>query len=83
MTSVVMVRCVMSRCTKKNCPMQYGTVSIDCDIKDCSWRTEDAVWVKVVRCKECVHNGEFTDCPLNGYAKTDDSFCSYGEREGE
>lgn len=39
--------------------------------------------VGVVRCKECVHNGEYTDCPLNGYAKTDDSFCSYGERKGE
>lgn len=37
----------------------------------------------LVRCKECVRNGEYTDCPLNGYAKTDDSFCSYGEREGE
>lgn len=71
----------MSRCTKMNCPMQYSTVSTDCDIKDCSWRTEDAVWVKVVRCKECVHNGEYTDCPLNGYAKNDDSFCSYGERK--
>lgn len=35
----------------------------------------------IVRCKECVHNGEYTDCPLNGYAKTDDSYCSYGERE--
>ena len=36
---------------------------------------------ELVRCKECVHNGEYTDCPLNGYAKTDDSFCSYGERK--
>ena len=39
--------------------------------------------INIVQCKECVYNGEYTDCPLNGYPKTDDSFCSYGEVRDE
>ncbi len=32
----------MSKCTKKNCPMQYNKVDENCDIKDCPWRTEQS-----------------------------------------
>lgn len=42
-------------------------------------------WVKVVRCKECIHNGSFdTDCPFGWrderFDLPDDmDYCSYGE----
>lgn len=45
--------------------------------------------VKVVRCKECMHNGSFdTDCPFGWrderFNLPDDiDFCSYGERKEE
>ena len=36
--------------------------------------------VEVVRCKECIHVRD-NDCPLTGWARSDEDFCSYGERE--
>lgn len=33
----------MNKCKKLNCPMQYGKVKDDCDIKDCPYRTVDKI----------------------------------------
>lgn len=30
----------MSKCTKIRCPIQFDKVDKDCDIKECSYRTE-------------------------------------------
>lgn len=30
----------MSRCTKARCPMKFGTVTDDCDLKDCMYRID-------------------------------------------
>lgn len=29
------------KCSKIRCPMQHDTISQDCDIENCPWRTED------------------------------------------
>ena len=29
------------KCSKRLCPIQYNTISNDCDIKNCPYRTED------------------------------------------
>ena len=31
---------LLGKCTKKECPMQAGVISDDCDLKDCPYRTE-------------------------------------------
>lgn len=36
--------------------------------------------VEVVRCKECIHVHD-NDCPLDGWARSDEDSCSYGERK--
>lgn len=38
-------------------------------------------YVKVVRCKDCIHLHDH-DCPID-WGKTDDDYCSFGEREDE
>ena len=35
----------------------------------------------IVRCKDCIHLHDH-DCPID-WGKTDDDYCSFGEREDE
>lgn len=39
---------------------------------------KEADMVRVVRCKDCIHNGSYdTDCPITWKVK---KYCSFGER---
>lgn len=39
---------------------------------------------EIVRCKECYHYpNEFADCPLIGWPRNEDDYCSYAERREE
>ena len=36
---------------------------------------------EIIRCKDCYHYpGEHTDCPLIGWGRNENDFCSYAER---
>ena len=37
------------KCSKRMCPMQYDTISNDCDVKSCPYRTEDIEPQDVIR----------------------------------
>jgi len=52
----------MSRCTKARCPMQFGTVPDDCDLKDCMYRTESNIRVEIIVNGNCMLCGK----PLSG-----------------
>ena len=69
------------------------TYSIECgeyigeDVREIKVVTESRIQnaptvdaVEVVRCKECIHVHD-NDCPLAGGARSDEVFCSYGERK--
>lgn len=53
------------------------------------WKSEPTRYEKVVRCKDCMHNGSIdTDCPFGWKDKkfnmpSPNDFCSYGERKGQ
>ena len=37
-------------------------------------------YVKVIHCKDCMHNGSFdTDCPITWTSRSDEDFCSFAE----
>ena len=38
---------------------------------------------ELIRCKECIHNGEHGDCPALGWDRTETDYCSWAERKGE
>lgn len=58
-------------CTKERCQMNASTISDDCNIKTCPWRTE-AVEPKVSI------NGLWYECPVCGkhLTKYEDNYCS-------
>lgn len=44
----------------------------------CMMRVEEAPVIDIVQCKDCIHKYD-GDCPIE-WPKTDDDYCSYGER---
>ena len=63
-------------CTKERCPMNASTISDDCNIKTCPWRTE------AVEPKPSL-SGLWYECPICGrhLTKYEDNYCARcGER---
>ena len=60
-----------SVCTKENCPMNANTISDDCNLKTCPWRTE-ALTPKVSM------SGLWYECPTCGrhLTKDIDHYCA-------
>ena len=37
------------KCSKRMCPMQHDTITDDCNVEDCRYRTEDVPQEEIIR----------------------------------
>lgn len=60
-----------SACTKERCPMNASTISDDCNIETCPWRTEALI-------PRLSMNGLWYECPVCGRRLTKDlnNYCA-------
>lgn len=58
-------------CTKERCPMNASTISDDCNVKTCPWRTEAVV-------PKLANNRPWFECPVCGkhLLSHEDRYCS-------
>ena len=87
---IIINRNLCDSCINNGCIFQSGIVRSHCDFYKAGSDdimgfvkkiVEESGMVKVVKCKDCIHNGSYdTDCPITWSGK---EYCSFGERGDE
>ncbi len=50
-------------------------------VEDVYDAVQKAETVEIIHCKDCCHYpSEYTDCPMIGWHRVEDDFCSFAER---